>query len=77
MIENFAMPDQDYGVRATTLKSKQLKTLRSEQKRFLRGVFSVSDDIRYVVALQSSSTRFNSISFYQMFQVHSSSIQFN
>lgn len=46
VIENFAMPDHDYGVRAADLKHKQMRTLRSEQKRFLRGVLSVSDAIR-------------------------------
>lgn len=46
MIENFAMPDQDYGVRAADLKRKQMRALRGEQKRFLRGVLSVSDAIR-------------------------------
>lgn len=46
IIENFAMPDHDYGVRAADLKLKQMRALRSEQKRFLRGVVSVPDAIR-------------------------------
>lgn len=47
IIENFTMPT-DVGIndRAANLQRKQLRTLRFEQKRFLRGVLSVPDAIR-------------------------------
>ena len=47
MIENFAMPEQlDYGARAAELRRRQMRALRAEQKKYLRGVMSVPDAIR-------------------------------
>ena len=47
IIENFAMPDADYGVdRAADPNFKQMRLLQAEQRRFLRAALSVSDPIR-------------------------------
>lgn len=48
MIENFAPPDDGaYTVRgADLLLAKQMRSLQKEQRKFLRGILSVSDPIR-------------------------------